>query len=93
MQVLNPAKWDIIRGESMLIEYSIGEKGTIEENSHRITVKCKSDQDCIKKLRRYLNDMYEMKGRQLRGIGRYADRLTFIFCGRTITMYEIQRIA
>lgn len=74
--------------------FSLGLKGTIEENSHQITVLADSYKDCWKKVRRYLDDEYETKGRELKAIVRHAklgedDRIDFEFCGRTITLYQL----
>ncbi len=69
-----------------------GKKGTLEHDEDRpIYVKANSYKECWKKLHRYFDDMYEMKGRELKAIVHLkSGRTDFEFCGRTITVYEIQ---
>lgn len=75
-------------------KFSIGLKGTIEQDSHTITVLAYSYAQCWKKIKRYLDDEYETKGRELKAIVHHTtpedhNRTDFEFCGRTITLYQI----
>lgn len=76
-----------------LFRFSIGERGTPEEGLHTVTVRAEGYNDCWRKLKRYFDDMYETKGRELKAIIHHTDgsnRTDFEFCGRTITIYEIR---
>ncbi len=62
----------------------------IPETGQTISVKADSLKDCHKKLKRYFDDMFETKGRELKAIV-YRDNLTvFEFCGRDITIKEVK---
>jgi hypothetical protein len=57
----------------------------VEHDAHYITVKACNFKSCIKKLKRYTDDMYETKGYQLLKTDITSESVTFNFINRDIT--------
>lgn len=60
-------------------------------SSGAVTIKAEDIHKALKKLKRYVDDMYETKGRELKHFHRSQDVWTLCFCGRDISFrLEVQ---